>query len=103
MTAHPGVCYFLGISLTDPNRIVEWQQKNVLRPRRGVIMVWDEMYGTHNSDADRVIPLDVVLRAGWVPLRVPRIETGTRDRPSEWVVLLSPQDVNGRPTSAPSR
>jgi hypothetical protein len=90
--------YFLGISMTDPIRVIEWRRENVQNPKRGVMMIWHELYGTYNSDAGRVVPLDQALGAGWVMIRVPRVETGTRTRPSAWVVLLSPLDINGKAT-----
>jgi hypothetical protein len=98
-TAHPGVFYFLGISPTDAMQTVEWHTSNVTNPPRGTVMIWHRVYGTHNSDAQRVVPLSDVLGAGWVPLPVARIQTGTTAQPSDWLVFLSPLDINGRPTT----
>ena len=98
LSAHPGVFYYLGISMTDPARAVEWKSPNVARPPAGVIMIWDEMYATHNADTKLIADLDGVLAAGWVPLRVPRVETGTRRRATAWLILLSPTDTSARPT-----
>ena len=96
-SSHPGLFYFMDISATDRYRVVEWRKGNVEHAPNGVILVWDWVYGTHNSDADRVITVEDLLRAGWVQIPVPRVQD-TRPAPNTRLVFLSPRDALGRPT-----
>ncbi|MGH7178547.1 MAG: hypothetical protein ACREJC_14315 [Tepidisphaeraceae bacterium] len=101
MSSHPGVLYFLNVSPTDPT-LREWRRQTIARAPLGTILIWDEIYGVHNADLSRSIPLSAIIEAGWVPLVVPAIENGTRDKPSTWLVFLSPRDARGRPTTRPN-
>jgi hypothetical protein len=100
-TSHPGLFFFLDMSPTAGYRVVEWRKDNIARPPKGVILVWDWVYGTHNSDDQRVITVEDLLRAGWVQIGVPRVQD-TRPAPNTRLVFLSPFDVTGKPTAGAS-
>jgi hypothetical protein len=90
MASHPAIFYFLNISQTQRGESVEWTRQNVDHPPPGTMMIWDAMYGQYNSDQNRIVPLDEVLRAGWIPIHPPAVETRTRSAPSDWRIFLSP-------------
>lgn len=97
--AHPGIYYFLGVSPTDKNRSVEWRRDLIAHPRPGTVLIWDWVYGTHNSDRERVVQPDEILQAGWIPIRVPLLEDGWTNRPSTWMVFISPEPAEGAPAT----
>ena len=97
-SSHPGIYYFMGICQTDPDHAAEWKDEFISTPGNGVVLVWDWIYGTHNADRSRVIQPEQILQAGWIPLAVPAVEDGWRDRQSTWQIFLSPRDINGRTT-----
>jgi hypothetical protein len=102
MASHPGIFYFLNISQTQRGQTVEWTRANVEHAPPGTLMVWDAMYGVYNSDDKRVVPLDAILRAGWVPVPAPAVTTATRERPSDWHIFLSPLDSSNKPAATPA-
>lgn len=89
--AHPGIYYFLGISPTDKFRSTEWRLDLIQHPRPGTILLWDWVYGTHNSDRLRIVNPEEIIKAGWIPVRVPRVEDGWTNRQSTWMVFVSPE------------
>ena len=101
MASHPAIFYFLNISQTQHGQSVEWTKENVDHPPPGTMMVWDAMYGQYNSDQKRVVPLDEILRAGWVPIHPPAVETRTRNGPSDWRIFLSPSGASAAQTTSP--
>jgi hypothetical protein len=68
-TAHPGILYWLGISPTSPI-IKEWRKDLIDSnpPPPGTILIWDRIGAMFNSDAQRTIPLDELIKAGWQPM-----------------------------------
>jgi hypothetical protein len=95
--AHPGIYYFLDISPSHADRSVEWRRELILNPQPGTVLIWDRVYGLHNSDRQRIVDVDEIIRAGWIPLRSPRLEDGWTNRPSRWRVFMSPE-----PSGAPA-
>jgi hypothetical protein len=88
-TAHQGIFYFLDVATTG-KEVVEWRKDNLATPTPGTVVIWDPMYSIYNSDAKRAIPLDELLRDGWIDVstRMPTIGP-------DWHILLSPKDVHG--------
>jgi hypothetical protein len=68
LAAHPGIFFFLDMSMTDPLRAREWTCKTIDAVPPGTILVWDSVYGVYNADTNRSVKLDEILRAGWQPL-----------------------------------
>ncbi|CAN5452313.1 hypothetical protein BH09PLA1_BH09PLA1_19070 [soil metagenome] len=95
--AHPGVYYFLDISPTDKYRSTEWRRDLIAHPRPGTVLLWDWVYGTHNSDRQRIVEPAEIIAAGWIPVRLPRIEDGWTNRDSTWLVFVSPEAAGEQP------
>lgn len=81
---------------------VHSSKANIQHPRDGVLMVWDAVYSTFNSDAQLIVPGDMVDANGW--LMVKEFELGTYTDPQKVVrprvmrIYLSPRDKNGNPS-----
>jgi hypothetical protein len=103
LASHPAIFYFLNISQTQSGQSVEWTKDNVAHPPPDAMMIWDAMYGQYNSDQKRVVPLDEILRAGWIPIHPPAVETRTRGGPSDWRIFLSPTTNSAHPTNLPAK
>ncbi len=97
-TCHPGIPYFLDLSPAEPS-IVFWRRDRLMNPPDGTILIWDWVYGTHNSSRELIITLDDLATAGWIRIGVPRVQNSIPHDRQQWV-FLSPRDVNGTPTSA---
>jgi hypothetical protein len=108
------VYYFLDVSDSDKMRTAEWQRKTILEDHRGIILVWDPIYGRFNSDSNRSMTAQEIRDAGWVPIHAftkqpgePPNKSSVIDRLAQqihdpsigpWIIFLSPQDVRGNPT-----
>ena len=105
LAAHPAVFYYLGVSPVDPARVAPWHRDTVANPPAGVVLVWDPIYAQRNARTDRVVSLQDVRDAGWIPrpdLDAALLTSGTRSkRPTpdpldqlaargEWTVFVSP-------------
>jgi len=109
-----GVYYFLDLSDTDKMRTAEWQRKTIVEDHRGIILVWDPVYGLFNSDVNRSVPAEEIRNAGWIPIQVfdkkyspPPKKSSMIDvlanqiQPDELgptIIFLSPLDAHGNPT-----
>lgn len=104
-----GLNYELDISNTDPERSAEFKKDKILPDARGVLMVWDPIYGQYNSDFNRTLSAREIESAGWIPVKVfgnPEmasknqgfLEKLNRDELKDWVVFLSPLTKEGRKT-----
>jgi hypothetical protein len=112
------IYYFMDLSPTDLGRTVPWHVDTVKRARddgrlRGVMLVWDPIYGLYNSDAARSVSAAEIEEAGWVPVKIFDRQPGPppddshltkvarkihNDDLKAWVVFLSPFDRVGNPT-----
>jgi hypothetical protein len=96
LACNPEVAYYLGISHTDAGWTRDLRKETVAKAPAGTLFVWDPVYGQANADADRVITLDEIERAGWVErpdLAQPINDVG--DGP-QWRVFLSPISIFGK-------
>jgi len=101
MASNPEVTYFMDVSLTDGGWVREWRKEFIDKPRPGTMLVWDPTYAQFNADQDRVIPLEEVERAGWVPLPEVSEQINEIGDGGEWQVFASPKSVFGRPPARP--
>ena len=62
------VYYYLDLSKTDSAKAVEWGRENVRRAPDGTVLIWDPIYGQHNSDRNMIVTQDDLLDAGWIPV-----------------------------------
>src|SRR6185437_10033090 len=96
LVSKPEVAYYMGVSNTDRGWLREWRKEIALVAPAGTIMIWDPIYAMHNADADRVVTIEEVKRAGWVErpdLAEPLNELygdGT------WRIFLSPKSIFGK-------
>jgi hypothetical protein len=91
MSTHPMIYLFMDISQNDRQRSYSWGRKSVEKLPPGVILVWDEVYGTHNSSQDLCVSQADVEAAGWVWI-------GNFLYGGNWCnVYLSPTTANGTP------
>src|SRR5207253_162367 len=109
------VYYFLDLSDADKLRSAEWQRKTILDDHRGIMLIWDPVYGRFNSDVNRSMGADEIRDAGWIPIEVfDRQYAETPKKPSiidqvvpliqdqrigPTIIFLSPLDAQGNPTS----
>jgi hypothetical protein len=66
MATLPMIFYTMDISQADQDRAVRWGRKEVENPPPGTMLIWDPVYGQSNADANLVIGMDTIDRAGWV-------------------------------------
>jgi hypothetical protein len=108
------VYYFLDLSDSDKLRTAEWQRKTILTDHRGIILVWDPVYGRFNSDSNRSMSADEIREAGWIPIHIfdkqpgiPPSKESVIDRLAKQIhdpalgptiIFLSPLDAWGNPT-----
>ena len=90
MAAHPGINYFLDVSSTDRQHVIEWWKDNVLHPPQNTLLVWEDVYAKYNADLRRSVELEDIQQAGWreIPLH------GLAE-PQRWKLFESPD--MGRP------
>ena len=108
------VYYFLDLSDTDKLRTAEWQRKTILEDHRGIILVWDPVYGLFNSDINRSMKAQEIRDAGWIPIQtfdkqyseppkkesiIDRVAKQIQDEKlGPTIIFLSPLDAHGNPT-----
>jgi hypothetical protein len=108
------VYYFLDVSDSDKLRTAEWQRKTIEQDHRGIMLVWDPVYGRFNSDSNRSMSAQEIAAAGWVPIHAFTKQPGQPpnkasvierlahqihdDSLGPWLIFLSPLDVDGHPT-----
>ena len=80
LAAHPAVFYYLDVDPQDERQTVQWEKSSVARPEPGTVLLWDPIYSARNAQAQRVVTLDEIRLAGWVP--VPELN-GVLNRPPE--------------------
>ena len=108
------VYYFLDLSDTDKLRTAEWQRKTILNDHRGIILIWDPVYGRFNSDVSRSMMAEEIRDAGWIPIQI--FDRQYREAPKKQslvdrlakqiqdeqlgptIIFLSPMDSKGNPT-----
>jgi hypothetical protein len=96
LASNPEVAYYMGVSHTDAGWTRDWRKETVAKAPAGTVLVWDPVYGQFNADADRVITLEEIERAGWVErpdLAQPINDVG--DGP-QWRVFFSPVSIFGK-------
>lgn len=59
----------LDISTLDPARTTSWGQATVQHRPPDTLLVWDEVFGNHNSDAGMCISRQLLLDNGWTLLK----------------------------------
>lgn len=89
-TAHQAIYYFLDVATTDGRHVVEWRKDVLASTPAGTLVLWHPMYSIYNSDANRAVPLEELLVAGWIDVTssAPTMGPG-------WHILLSPKDAGG--------
>jgi hypothetical protein len=60
MPTPPQVFYFMDISQTDSRRAMGASRLTVTQPPLGAVLIWDPIYGPHNSSADMCVDLDMI-------------------------------------------
>jgi hypothetical protein len=83
---HPLIYYYFDAKLEGTTRDL------VRNPPPGSIFVYDSLYGSYNSDTNRVIDMAMFEAAGWT------IAPGTEDLtlPTQtWRIYLSPRPLEG--------
>ncbi|MCC6422582.1 MAG: hypothetical protein IT447_03820 [Phycisphaerales bacterium] len=112
MAAHPGIFYFLDLSVNDTGRARQWNLETVRQAPGGTILIWDPIYGVYNATGDHSIHIKDLLDAGWIadPMVEARLnrpidqpEAGhplQKIEPSagQWHIFLSPTNQSRRPT-----
>lgn len=81
------VYQYLDFSMTDRRKTVVWGKPMLTKGKRGVIVVWDEVYGTKNADANMCVTREELAENGWKLLRT--FVRGERT----WEVYTSPEAV----------
>lgn len=92
MPTPPGIAFFMDLSQSDPAHAIAASKVSIAATPPGVLLVWDPIYGPHNSSADMCVTLDLIEKAGWIHLR--RFERGNR----YCDVYLSPDNIRGEKT-----
>ncbi|HEX8339442.1 MAG TPA: hypothetical protein VF624_00905 [Tepidisphaeraceae bacterium] len=92
----PHVFLRLDIDRLDTTRVADPSQASVARVPRGVMMVWDDIYSTHNSNEAYCVSEQLLATHGWKPVHT------IHDEGRRVVVYLSPLDIEGNPTGLPS-
>ena len=59
----------LDISTTDPRRTIMWGKQLVQQKTSGVIIVWDDVYGTYNADKSMCVSRNELIANGWHPIK----------------------------------
>ena len=105
--------YFIDRSPNDPKGSAYWNRRTIDNDQKGIILVWDPIYGLFNADKECSIPIAELRQKGWVPVHVfpAKSDAAGGDTAIErlartmhvhgvaaWVVFLSPKDKDGRPT-----
>lgn len=97
----PRLSILLAVDPLDGNRSVTIRKSLATNRPPGVMVIWDTIYTTHNSDEALVVPEESFKEAGW--LHAASIQGGS----GQWVrtaeIYLSPLDNTGRPATAPSQ
>lgn len=70
LAAHPGISYFLNVSPTDPQQMLQWDRHSVDSAPPGVVLIWDDVYSLFNSDANLIITQKQIAQAGWKLIRI---------------------------------
>jgi len=89
MPTPPQVFYFMDVSQSDANRANGVSKQSVTHPPAGAVLVWDPVYGAHNSSADLCVDQQLIEASGWVHYR----HFECYDKYCE--VYLSPLTFNG--------
>ena len=97
MSSTPTVFYWLDFGYTDPDRAVQWSTDAVAAHAPGTILVWDWIYGMHNSNDRLVVSKETVAKSGWIFREHFTYGKESAD------VFLSPEDNSGQPTQLPPR
>jgi hypothetical protein len=102
LASHPGVYYFLDISLTEKLRTREWTQQTVADAPRGTLLVWDPIYGVYNADAKRSVDRDLIENSGWVldEETTDLINDESMEDKDCWSAWLSPLSQSGAPSTS---
>lgn len=114
MASHPGIFYFLDLSVNDTGRARQWDLETVRRAPGGTILIWDPIYGVYNATGDHSIRIKDLLDAGWIadpaveamlnrPINRPESENPIhtlipQPLPGQWHIFLSPTTQTRRPT-----
>jgi hypothetical protein len=88
----PGVPFYMDLSQTDPGRMLPASQQVVREAPPGALLVWDPIYGTHNSSAEMCVSQAQIEASGWIHYH--QFECG--DRYCE--VYLSPRTISNGDT-----
>jgi hypothetical protein len=80
----------MDISPTDQTRTTSiWGKPLVQRNPPGVVLIWDDIYGTKNADTNMCVSRDELLANGWKPVRT--FTRGSR----AWEAFVSRDQANG--------
>ena len=92
MPTPPGIAFFMDLSQSDSAHAIAASKVSIAATPPGVLLVWDPIYGPHNSSSDMCVTLDLIEKAGWIHFR--HFERGNR----YCEVFVSPTNINGKPT-----
>jgi hypothetical protein len=79
----------LDLDRLDSQRVADSSRAVATNPPRGVIMLWDNIYSTHNSNGAYCVSHQQLDQNGWIQAR--RFD----DEDRTLVIYLSPLDANG--------
>ena len=95
MSPQPTFFYMMDKCPAGDEGVAAWSRVQVEHAPAGVMMVYEKILATFNSDKKLVIDPDTSLpMGGWVKFREFDIAPG-----DTWIIYLSPKDAMGRPTS----
>ena len=101
LVSDPEVAYFMGVSHTDRGWLREWKKETAAAAPPGTILIWDPIYAMHNADANRVVTIAEIQRAGWIER--PDLAGPLNDvcEDGQWRVFLSPKSIFGKVADRP--
>jgi hypothetical protein len=88
------VYFYMDLSQTDKQRTLQAMKPLVEEAPPGTLMVWDPIYGQHNSNSELCNTPEEIEEAGWIPYR----RFACADKYA--VVYLSPKTAKGKETAA---
>jgi hypothetical protein len=96
----PQIYFDMDLSQNDVKRTLTPTRFHVASAPPGTLLIWDPIYGAHNSDANMCNFPEDIARAGWIHYRrfACKYPDGVTEASAD--VYLSPRTASGAPTSA---
>jgi hypothetical protein len=87
--SHPSLYLYMDICPGDKKRSLVGDKETVKKSPAGTVLVWDEVNGPHNADANMCITREEIESSGWRKVRAFRQDGKT------WEVYLSRETITG--------